>query len=63
MEEEEIENFERCQYRMKEEGFHYCFIGYSDWKEIKDEEFHRLRNNYINSAKELEKYINNKSNN
>ena len=43
--------------KMINEGFHYCFIHYSDFKEIDDNEFHRLRENYIKGAKELETYI------
>jgi hypothetical protein len=60
MTEEEKENWENCQYRMKEEGFHYCFTSYSSFTNIKDEEFHRLRMAYLDSAKALEKYINDK---
>ena len=44
-------------YRMDEEGFHYCFDGYGDWKEIEDEEFHKLRLQYLQSAKDLKQYI------
>lgn len=58
MTEEEKENWESVQYRMHDEGFHYCFDGYSDWKEIKDKKFHELRQAYLKAAKELETYIN-----
>jgi hypothetical protein len=61
-EETEIENFQRCKYRMKEEGFHYCFHGYSNWKEIKDKTFHELRKQYLDCAQQLEDYINEKAN-
>ena len=44
---EELENWERVQYRMDEEGFVYCFEGYSRWEEIKDEEFHHLRKQFL----------------
>ena len=54
------EGFESCKYRMKEEGFHYCFTSYSNWNDIKDEEFHKLREAYLDSAKRLEQYINEK---
>ena len=57
---EELENFEMVQYRMAAEGFHYCFKHYSSFTEIKDEEFHKLRMDYIESAKKLKDYINNK---
>lgn len=35
------------------EGFDYCFSGYSDFPEIRDEEFHKLRKNYLESKKLL----------
>lgn len=41
-----------------QEGFDYTFNGYSHFKDIEDEEFHRLRQQYIDSAKELAKYLN-----
>ncbi len=44
-------------YRMGEEGFDYCFDGYGDWREIEDEEFHKLRLQYLQSAKDLKQYI------
>lgn len=57
---DELEDWERLQYRMDEEGFAYCFDGYSRWEEIEDEEFHRLRSEFIKSMRELRDYINNK---
>jgi hypothetical protein len=57
MSEEEKENWENVHYRMDAEGFHYCFESYSSFKEIEDEEFHRLRNEYLTAASKLEKYI------
>ncbi len=48
---------------MKQEGFDYCFMHYSNWEEIKDKEFHRLRINYIEAAKKLRQYINDKVDN
>ncbi len=61
METEQKELFKDCKYRIKEEGFHYCFKSYSSWDEIKDEEFHKLREAYLDSAKALEEYINEKA--
>lgn len=52
--------FENVRYRMDEEGFHYCFDGYSKWGHIKDEEFHKLRINYLESAKLLREYVDKK---
>lgn len=57
---EELENWEFVQNKMEHEGFHYCFKHYSRFDEIKDEKFHELRKNYLESAKLLEDYINNK---
>ena len=58
----EEENWEFLKHKMDDEGFHYCFDGYSNWKEIEDEKFHQLRENYLKSAKELKEYIIKKSN-
>lgn len=57
---EELENFEMVKYRIKQEGFDYCFKHYSSFTEIKDKEFHKLRKNYLNVSKKIEDYINNK---
>jgi len=42
---------------MDGEGFDYCFMHYSEWKEIKDPEFHELRKAYMKAAKALQKYV------
>jgi len=55
------ELFEDVAYRIKDEGFHYCFNGYSSWTNIKDEEFHKLRNQYLESIEKLKNYINEKT--
>lgn len=60
MTEEEFENFVAVEYRMDNEGMDYCFEHYSSFKEIKDEEFHRLRNNFLTSMKEIREYVENK---
>jgi hypothetical protein len=59
---EEKEEWEYVYYKMMDEGFHYCFKHFSSFNDIKDEEFHRLRINYLQSANELEEYIKNKYN-
>lgn len=41
---------------VENEGFQYAFHDYSDFKEIEDEEFHRLRLAYIESSKALAEY-------
>lgn len=57
---EERIDWENVSYRMNEEGFHYCFNDYSSFKEIKDEEFHKLRKEYLLAASKLERYVNTK---
>jgi predicted RNA-binding protein (virulence factor B family) len=39
------------------EGFEYTFVGYSDWEEIKDAKFHKLRKAYKKAAEALAKYV------
>jgi len=58
--EEELDNFRAVQYRMGEEGVDYCFESYSNWDEIEDEEFHKLRQEFLNSMKKIRSYIDNK---
>ena len=60
MTEEEFEDFVAVEYRMDNEGIDYCFEHYSSFEEIKDEEFHRLRNNFLTSMKEIRNYVENK---
>ena len=52
------EDFEYVRYRMSEEGFHYCFNDFSEFNEIDDKKFHKLRIAYLKAAQELEDYIN-----
>jgi hypothetical protein len=59
---DEMENWENVSYRIREEGFHYCFKHYSSFSEIRDEKFHQLRLAYLNAAQELERYVNEKLN-
>lgn len=59
---EEKENWEMVSYRMRSEGFHYCFESYSNFDEIKDDKFHELRKEYLRISKELEDYVNSKVN-
>ena len=40
------------------EGFEYAFRSYSSFQEVKDPEFHRLRQAYKAAADALEKYVN-----
>ena len=54
------EEFKHIQYRMREEGFDYCFDGYSSWGDVKDKEFHKLRKAYLKAKNVLETYVKSK---
>lgn len=58
--EDELDGFENVRYRMDAEGLHYCFKHYSSFKEIKDQKFHEIRENYIKVANEIEEYVKSK---
>ena len=58
-----LQALKMVKHKISWEGFDYCFKCYSNWEEVKDDEFHRLRSGYENgiiSRKELENYINTK---
>lgn len=57
---EELEDWQMVRYRMDDEGIDYCFKHYSSFEEIKDEKFHELRNKFIASLDEIEKYVDEK---
>jgi len=58
--EEELDDFRAVQYRMNNEGIDYCFKHYSSFKEIEDEEFHKLRQEFLDSMKKIREYVDNK---
>jgi hypothetical protein len=58
--EEDLDNFRSVQYRMDNEGMDYCFEHYSSFEEIEDEEFHKLRNELLESMKKIRSYVENK---
>lgn len=60
MTEEEKEKWKMVKYRKDNEGFHYCFKSYSTFDEIKDEEFHKLRKQYLKIVDKLNNYIEDK---
>ena len=60
MTEEELEDWQMVQYRMDNEGIDYCFEHYSSFEEIKDEEFHKLRLELLESMKKIREYVKNK---
>ncbi|HDR1205965.1 TPA: hypothetical protein QB268_001777, partial [Pasteurella multocida] len=45
------EDREYLQSIIENEGFDYAFVGYSHFKEIQDEEFHKLRLAYLAAQK------------
>jgi hypothetical protein len=57
---EEIENWQAVHYRMDNEGIDYCFEHYSNWEEIEDEEFHKLRLEFLSSMDKIRKYVKDK---
>jgi len=59
MTEEELENWQMVQYRMDNEGIDYCFEHYSSFEEIKDEEFHKLRLEFLSSMFKIREYVKN----
>ena len=60
MTEEELENWEAVRYRMDNEGIDYCLEKYSSFEEIKDEEFHKLRLEFLDSMKKIREYVKDK---
>ena len=58
--EDNLDNFRAVQYRMGNEGIDYCFEHYSSFDEIEDEEFHKLRNEFLESVKKIRSYVENK---
>ena len=60
MTEKELEDWKAVQYRMDNEGIDYCFEHYSSFEEIKDEEFHKLRLEFLESMKKIREYVKNK---
>jgi len=60
MTEEEFDNWKAVDYRMREEGIGYCFEHYSSFKEIEDEEFHKLRLEFLESMKKIREYVKDK---
>jgi hypothetical protein len=60
MTEEEFENWKMVDYRIRNEGIDYCFEHYSRFEEIKDEEFHKLRLEFLESMKKIREYVKSK---
>lgn len=49
--------FQYVQDTIENEGFDYAFIDYSDFAEIEDAEFHKLREAYCKAHEELKDYV------
>jgi hypothetical protein len=47
--------------RIEIEGFEYAFRSCSDFPEVEDDEFHRLRTEFVRAADALEEYVNARS--
>jgi hypothetical protein len=45
---------------MDNEGIDYCFEHYSSFEEIEDEEFHKLRLEFLESMKKIREYVKDK---
>ena len=58
--EDDLDNFRSVQYRMRNEGIDYCFEKYSSFEEIEDEEFHKLKNEFLDSMKKIRSYVDDK---
>jgi hypothetical protein len=52
--EDDLDNFRSVHYRMRNEGIDYCF------EDIEDEEFHKLRKEFLESMKNIRSYVENK---
>jgi len=57
---DERDKWAMVQYRMEDEGMEYCFIHYSSFQEIQDEEFHTLKNQLVELMEQMEQFLENK---
>lgn len=57
---DERDKWAMVQYRMEDEGMEYCFIHYSSFSDIKDEEFHTLKNQLVDLMNQMEQFVANK---
>jgi hypothetical protein len=55
--EDQLDNWKSVKYRMENEGIEYCFKHYSHFDEIKDEEFHYIRERLISMMEEMEEFV------
>jgi hypothetical protein len=52
-----VNHFNTIMDVIDEDGFDYAFESYSNWDEIKDEQFHTLRLNFLHAMQELSDYV------
>ena len=50
-------SLETLRNKIDSEGFDYAVSEYSDWGEILDQEFHRLREAYLEAKTAFEEYV------
>jgi len=48
---------EKVIFTIDQEGFDYAFYDYSDFSEIEDPIFHRIKKIYISASKRLKEYL------
>lgn len=58
--ETQLKDWQNVQYRIDEEGFEYCFNGYSNWEEIKDKKFHKLKTKSLKAIQKIRTYVDKK---
>ncbi len=58
--ENQLDNWKNVEYRMNNEGIYYCFKHYSNWNEIEDEEFHKLKSKLLDTIQELTSLVENR---
>lgn len=55
--EKKLRDWQNVDYRMSSEGMEYCFMNYSEFEEIEDEEFHKLRESLISLMTEMHNLV------
>ena len=51
-------DLDRIREKVEEEGLYYTFVHYSDFEDVQDDIFHKLRKRFENAARELSEYLN-----
>lgn len=57
MAKKKISPVETLRSKIEDEGFDYAVAEYSDWGEILDEEFHRMRETYLEVKSAFMEYV------